>query len=142
MEITTDAARFNIGLIHRFLSEETTWAKNIPFETVKKSLQHSLCFAGFENSQQIAFARVVSDFATFAYLVDVFVVTEARGKGHCKTLLNAVLAHPELLGLRRFLLASSNARGMYEKFGFTPLGKPEIFMEINRPNAYNVEANI
>ena len=142
MEISTDAARFNIGLIHRFLSEESTWAKNIPIETVKKSLQHSLCFAGFENGQQIAFARVVSDFATFAYLVDVFVVSEARGKGHSKTLLNAVLAHPELQGLRRFLLASSNARGVYEKFGFTPLGKPEIFMEINRPNAYNVEATI
>lgn len=142
MEITTNPARFDINLIHRFLSEESTWAKNIPFETVKKSLQHSLCFAGFENGQQVAFARVVSDFATFAYLVDVFVVSEARGKGHSKTLLNAVLAHPELQGLRRFLLASSNARGVYEKFGFTPLGKPEIFMEINRPNAYNVEANI
>ena len=142
MEITTNPARFDINFIHRFLSEESTWAKNIPFETVKKSLQHSLCFAGFENGQQIAFARVVSDFATFAYLVDVFVVSEARGKGHSKTLLNAVLAHPELQGLRRFLLASSNARGVYEKFGFTPLGKPEIFMEINRPNAYNVEANI
>lgn len=142
MEITTNPARFDINLIHRFLSEESTWAKNIPFETVKKSLQHSLCFAGFENDQQIAFARVVSDFATFAYLVDVFVVSEARGKGHSKTLLNAVLAHPELQGLRRFLLASSNARGVYEKFGFTPLGKPEIFMEINRPNAYNVEATI
>lgn len=142
MEITTNPARFDINLIHRFLSEESTWAKNIPFETVKKSLQHSLCFAGFENGQQVAFARVVSDFATFAYLVDVFVVSEARGKGHSKTLLNAVLAHTELQGLRRFLLASSNARGVYEKFGFTPLGKPEIFMEINRPNAYNVEANI
>ena len=142
METTTNPARFDINLIHRFLSEESTWAKNIPFETVKKSLQHSLCFAGFENGQQVAFARVVSDFATFAYLVDVFVVSEARGKGHSKTLLNAVLAHPELQGLRRFLLASSNARGVYEKFGFTPLGKPEIFMEINRPNAYNAEANI
>ena len=142
MEITTNPARFDINFIHRFLSEESTWAKNIPIETVKKSLQHSLCFAGFENGQQVAFARVVSDFATFAYLVDVFVVSEARGKGHSKTLLNAVLAHPELQGLRRFLLASSNARGVYEKFGFTPLGKPEIFMEINRPNAYNAEANI
>lgn len=142
MEITTNPARFDINLIHRFLSEESTWAKNIPIETVKKSLQHSLCFAGFENGQQIAFARVVSDFATFAYLVDVFVVSEARGKGHSKTLLNAVLVHPELQGLRRVLLASSNARGVYEKFGFTPLGKPEIFMEINRPDAYNVEANI
>ena len=142
MEITTNPAHFDTNLIHRFLSEESTWAKNIPFETVKKSLQHSLCFAGFENGQQVAFARVVSDFATFAYLVDVFVVSEARGKGHSKTLLNAVLAHTELQGLRRFLLASSNARGVYEKFGFTPLGKPEIFMEINRPNAYNVEATI
>jgi predicted GNAT family acetyltransferase len=141
VEITTNPARFDIDFIHRFLSEESTWAKNIPFETVKKSLQHSLCFAGFENGQQIAFARVVTDFATFAYLVDVFVVSEARGKGHCKTLLNAVLAHPELQGLRRFLLASSNARGVYEKFGFTPIGKPEIFMEINRPNVYRADAN-
>lgn len=136
MKISTDIATFDLPLIHRFLAQESTWAKGIPLETVQRSLQHSLCFGGFEDGQQIAFARVVSDHTTFAYLMDVFVVPEQRGKGHSKSLLQAVLEHPELQGLRRFMLASSNARGVYRGFGFAAPAKPEIFMEINVPDIY------
>ena len=136
MKISTDIASFDIPLIHRFLAQESTWAKDIPFATVERSLQHSLCFGGFEDNQQIAFARVVTDRATFAYLLDVFVVSEQRGKGHSKRLIQAVLDHPELQGLRRFMLASSNARGLYQGFGFSAPAKPEILMEINIPDIY------
>ena len=136
MKISTDIATFDLPLIHRFLSQESTWAKDIPFATVERSLQHSLCFGGFENNQQIAFARVVTDRATYAYLLDVFVVSEQRGKGHSKTLIQAVMDHPDLQGLRRFMLASSNARGLYQRFGFAAPTKPEILMEINKPDIY------
>ena len=136
MKISNDIATFDLPLIHRFLSQESTWAKNIPFATVERSLQHSLCFGGFENDQQIAFARVVTDRATYAYLMDVFVVPTQRGKGHSKTLIRAAMDHPELQGLRRFMLASSNARGLYQRFGFAAPAKPEILMEINIPDIY------
>ena len=136
MKISNDIATFDLPLIHRFLSQESTWAKNIPFATVERSLKHSLCFGGFENDQQIAFARVVTDRATFAYLMDVFVLPEQRGKGYSKILIRAVMDHPELQGLRRFMLASSNARGLYQGFGFAAPAKPEILMEINIPDIY------
>jgi predicted GNAT family N-acyltransferase len=136
MKISTDIAAFDLPLIHRFLSQESTWAKDIPFATVKRSIQNSLCFAGFADGQQIAFARVVTDRATFAYLVDVFVLPEQRGNGHSKTLMRAVLDHPDLQGLRRFMLASSNARGLYQSYGFAAPAKPEILMEINIPGVY------
>lgn len=136
MKISTDIATFDLPLIHRFLAQESTWAKNIPLATVERSLQHSLCFGGFENNQQIAFARVVTDRATYAYLLDVFVVSEQRGKGHSKTLIQAVMDHPDLQALRRFMLASSNARGLYQRFGFAAPTKPEILMEINKPDIY------
>ncbi len=136
MEINNDPQQLDINLIHRFLSEESAWARGIPLEKVKQSIAHSLCFGGYENGQQIAFARVVSDFATFAYLMDVFVLKEHRGRGLSRQLVAAVKAHPQLQGLRRFLLASSDARGLYQKFGFQALGKPEIMMEINVPDIY------
>ena len=136
MKISNDIATFDLPLIHRFLSQESTWAKNIPFATVERSMKHSLCFGGFENHQQIAFARVVTDRATYAYLMDVFVVPEQRGKGYSKILIRAVMDHPELQGLRRFMLASSNARGLYQGFGFAAPAKPEILMEINIPDIY------
>ena len=136
MEINNDPQQLDINLIHRFLSEESAWARGIPLEKVKQSIAHSLCFGGYENGQQIAFARVVSDFATFAYLMDVFVLKEHRGRGLSRQLVAAVKAHPQLQGLRRFMLASSDARGLYQKFGFQALGKPEIMMEINVPDIY------
>lgn len=137
MHISTDPALMDIAMIHHFLSTESTWAIGIPLATVERSLQHSLCFGGFDdNGKQIAFARVVTDRATFAYMMDVFVVPEQRGKGHSKTLVQVMLAHPELQGLRRFMLASTNARELYQRFGFTAPAKPETLMEINRPRLY------
>jgi GNAT superfamily N-acetyltransferase len=136
MEISTDKARLDITLIHQFLSEESTWAINIPRALVETSIQHSLCFGGYENGQQIAFARVVSDHATFAYLMDVFILPEHQGRGLSRQLIQNIMDHPQLQGLRRFMLASSNARGLYQKWGFQALGKPEIMMEINHPDIY------
>ncbi len=136
MIISTDPSRLDIAMIHRFLSQHSTWALGIPRSTVETSIAHALCFGGYQDEGQIAFARVVSDYATFAYLMDVFVLPEHRGQGHSKVLIQAVIDHPQLQGLRRFMLASSNARGLYAGFGFTPLAKPEIIMEINRPNLY------
>jgi len=136
MEISNDKARLDLALIHRFLSEESTWAISIPKALVETSMQHSLCFGGYENGQQIAFARVVSDYATFAYLMDVFVLPEHRGRGLSAQLMQHIMDHPQLQGLRRFMLASSNARGLYQKWGFQALGNPDIMMEINVPDIY------
>jgi len=136
MDISTDKAKLDIALIHSFLSEQSTWAINIPRALVETSIQHSLCFGGYENGQQIAFARVVSDYATFAYLMDVFVLPEHQGRGLSKQLMQYIMDHPQLQGLRRFMLASSNARGLYQKWGFQALSKPEIMMEINHPDIY------
>ena len=137
MRISTDLALMDIAMIHHFLSTQSTWALGIPLATVERSLQHSLCFAGFDdNGRQIAFARVISDHATFAYLVDVFVLPEQRGLGHSKALVQAVMDHPQLQGLRRFMLASANARDLYQRYGFSAPSKPEILMGINRPGVY------
>lgn len=136
LRITTDPAELDVSLIHRFLSEQSTWARGIPRALVEKSLRHSLCFGGFLGRAQVAFARVVSDFATFANLVDVFVLPEHRGRGYSKALMAAVIAHPELQGLRRFTLATADAHGLYAQFGFTPLAKPQTFMERYVPDVY------
>ena len=127
--ITCDKSELDVALIHAFLSKQSAWAKGIPLATVQKSIEHSLCFGGFIGQAQVAFARVISDFTTFANLVDVFVLPEHRGQGYSKTLLHAVIAHADLQGLRRFTLATSNAHGLYAQFGFTALLKPETHME-------------
>ena len=136
MHITTDKAAFDIALIHNFLSTTSPWAHGIPLETVQRSIEHSLCFGGFIDDRQIAFARVVTDRATFAYLMDVFVLPDYRGRGYSRSLIEAVQDHPDLQNIRRFLLVSSSARGLYEKFGFRSPAKPEAFMEIHRPDIY------
>lgn len=134
--ITTDKADLDVTLIHRFLSEQSTWALGIPRALVEKSIAHSLCFGGYLDDGQIAFARVVSDYATFANLVDVFVLPEHRGKGYSKALVAAVLAHPELQGLRRFTLATWDAHGLYAQYGFAPPRAPESLMERYFPGIY------
>jgi GNAT superfamily N-acetyltransferase len=136
LRISTAIEDQDIELIHRFLSEESAWAAGIPFETVRASMEHSLNFGGFLGASQVAFARVVSDYATFAYLVDVFVLEGHRGKGYSSALMSAVFSHPRLQGLRRFMLATSTAHGLYAKFGFTPPVKPQTLMEKFIPNAY------
>jgi GNAT superfamily N-acetyltransferase len=119
LRITTEAAELDVLLIHCFLSEHTYWAKGIPIALVQQSIDNSLCFGGFLGKAQVAFARVVSDYATFANLVDVFVLPEHRGKGYGKDLMDAVFAHPQLQGLRRFTLATGDAHGLYAQYGFT-----------------------
>ena len=133
--VSDDPARLDRDVIESFLTQ-SYWAKNIPRPTLDKSLRDSLCFGLFESNRQIGFARVVSDRATIAYLADVFVLPEWRGRGLAKWLLTCVLEHPELQGLRRWILATRDAHGLYRQLGFTPLKRPDIFMERHDPNVY------
>ncbi len=134
-KVTTDRARLDRDVILRFLSS-SYWAENIPRATVDKSIDSSLCFGLLEENRQIGFARVVTDSATFAYLADVFVLPEHRGNGLGKWLIECVVSHPELQGLRRWMLGTRDAHGLYRQFGFTPLKRPEIFMELHDPDVY------
>ena len=134
--ITTETAELDLPLIHRFLSGHTYWAKGIPFALVQRSIDHSLCFGGFLGKSQVAFARVISDYTTFANLVDVFVLPEHRGKGYGKSLMDAVFAHPQLQGLRRFTLATGDAHRLYAQYGFTAPLYPESLMERYFPGMY------
>jgi len=134
-EISTDRSRLDVGLIHSFLSS-SYWAQGIPRKIVEKSIANSLCFGAFLGARQVGFARVISDFSSIAYVADVFVVTEHRGRGIARRLIQAIIDHPELQGLRRILLATQDAHGLYEKFGFQPLTNPERFMSIHRPHVY------
>lgn len=136
LRVSTDKAELDVALIHRFLSEHSGWATGISLPIVEKALEHSLCFGGFLGTSQVAFARVISDFATFANLVDVFVLPEHRGKGFGKTIMGAVVDHPQLQGLRRFTLATADAHDLYSQFGFTPLTRPHTFMERYFPDVY------
>jgi GNAT superfamily N-acetyltransferase len=129
LRISTDPAELDIDLIHRYLSGESYWARGIPRDIVERSLTHSLCFGGYISDRQVAFARVVSDYATFANLLDVFVLTQHRGKGYSKLLMQAVFAHPQLQNLRRFTLATRDAHGLYAQFGFAAPSKPQTLME-------------
>jgi len=133
--ISTDVNAMDVDAIHAYLSR-SYWAQGIPRDVVAKAIAGSLCFGIFENEQQVGFARVTTDRATFAYLCDVYVLEDHRGRGLATWLMEAVVAHPDLQGLRRFLLATRDAHHLYEKFGFVPLARPDIFMEINRPEIY------
>lgn len=135
-EISTDKERLEIENIHKFLSEESYWAKNRTLDQTKTAIQNSLCFGVYLNQRQVAFARVVTDFATFAYIGDVFVLDEFRGRGLGKRLMETIISHPDLQGLRRWLLATRDAHGLYEHFEFSPLKFPERWMERTSPDAY------
>lgn len=128
----------DVRTVHAFLSEQSTWARGIPLPTLRRALAHSLCFTVRADGELIAFARVISDRATFANLVDVFVLPAHRGQGHARTLLARVLAHPDLAGLRRFTLATADAHGLYARIGFSPLAEPQRFMERYDPGVYRV----
>lgn len=134
--ISTEAGELDIPLVHRFLSEHTYWAKGIPLTLVERSIANSLCFGGFLGKEQVAFARVISDYATFANLVDVFVLPEHRGNGYSKSLMAAVFGHPQLQGLRRFTLATGDAHGLYARYGFTAPAHPRSLMERYVPDVY------
>jgi GNAT superfamily N-acetyltransferase len=133
--ISTDPDRLDIQAMHAYLSR-SYWAEGIPLEVVTKSVEGSLCFGLFEGSRQIGLARVITDRATFAYLCDVYVLEEYRGQGLGKWLMEAVRSHPDLQNLRRFVLLTRDAHGLYEQFGFTRLGDPSRYMEIADPEVY------
>jgi GNAT superfamily N-acetyltransferase len=134
--LSTDPARLDIDLIHRYLSEESYWARNIPRAVLEKAVANSLCFGIYHGTGQVGFARMTTDRATFAYLADVFIVSAHRGKGLSKWMMECILAHPDLQGLRRMMLATRDAHGLYAAFGFKPLDKPEPFMQLHRPDVY------
>ena len=134
--ISTDPARLDIRVIHDFLSSSSYWAQGIPIETVKKSIDGSFCFGIYHSNKQIGFARVITDKATFAYLADVFVDENYRGRGLGVWLMEIITSHPDLAGLRRWVLGTRDAHGLYRKFGFTELSHPERFMQILNPDVY------
>jgi len=131
-EISTDVARLDIGLIHDFLST-SYWARGRRRTVVERAIRNSLCFGVYRERKQVAFARVVTDRAVFAYLMDVFVLPEYRGRGISKTLLQTILDHPDLQNLRLFLLATRDAHGLYQRFGFQSLAEPDRWMAIQNP---------
>ena len=146
--ISTDPTKLNLVLIHKFLSEHSYWARGIPQEVVARSMANSLCFGVYEvknttstpDWRQVGFARVSTDRATFAYLADVFILPEHRGQGLSKRLIEAVLAHPDLQGLRRWMLATADAHELYRRYGFTALSQPDHFMQRHNPDSYKINS--
>jgi GNAT superfamily N-acetyltransferase len=133
--ITTENDRLDVNAIHGYLTT-SYWSPGVPKDTVERSIANSLCFGLFHGSDQVGLARVITDKATFAYLADVYVLEPHRRKGLSKWMLEAIRDHQELQGLRRFMLATSDAHGLYAQFGFTPLANPSRMMEIHAPNIY------
>ena len=136
--ISADAADVDLDIVYDYLSKESYWAKDIPREIVARSIQHSMCFSVLFEGAQVGFARVTSDHATFAYVGDVFVLPAHRDKGISIWLMECIVKHPELQGLRRWMLATRDAHSLYTKFGFTPLKAPDRWMEKHRPDVYKL----
>jgi GNAT superfamily N-acetyltransferase len=136
--ISTDRARLDLCAVHRFISEESYWGSGRPFELVQRAVEHSLPFGIYRGGETVGFARVVTDYATFAWVADVFVVSAHRGRGLSKWLMEVILSHPDLQGFRRWMLATKDAHGLYQQFGFEELRRPERFME--RPDPQMVES--
>ena len=122
--ISTDPRRLDLEVIHGFLANDSYWAQGRSVETIRRSIEHSLAFGVYEGERQVGFCRVITDYATFAWLADVFVVEAYRGRGLAVWLVETVISHPELQGLKRWLLATKDAHGLYAKYGFEPL--PEV----------------
>lgn len=135
LRISSEPAELDVGLVHAFLAG-SYWAADIPLATVQRALAHSICFAGFVDDRQVAFARAVSDQATFAYLADVFVLPGYRGLGYGREIVQAVLQDSRLQGLRRWHLVTRNMQKLYSDFGFTELAQPERHMQKHDPDVY------
>lgn len=133
--IDTDPARINLDLVHGFLTE-AYWSKGIPRETVRRSIKNSLVFGVYRGTRQVGFARVITDRATFAYVGDVFILPAERGQGLATWLIEVVIGHPELQGLRRWVLLTRDAHGLYRQVGFTELADPARYMEKVDPDVY------
>jgi GNAT superfamily N-acetyltransferase len=126
--ISTERGRLDVEVIHDFLSH-SYWAEDIPRAVVERSIEHSLPFGLYHGTRQVGFARVISDYTTFAYIGDVFVIEEYRGQGLSTWLMEVIVEHPALQGLRRWILMTRDAHGLYKKVGFTPSRTPERLME-------------
>lgn len=137
--VTCDRSRIQTDLVTGFLAD-SYWAAGIPEDVVRRSIEGALCFSLFDGERQIGFARVITDFATFGYLADVFVLPEYRGAGLGIWLVECVMAHPGLQGFRRWMLGTRDAHSLYARFGFTPMRNPDRFMEKHNPNAYRAGA--
>ncbi|MBI1729583.1 GNAT family N-acetyltransferase [Candidatus Acetothermia bacterium] len=133
--ISTDRRLLDLTMIHGFL-KAAYWCEGIPSEVIQRSIENSLCFGIYNGKTQVGFARVITDYATFAYIGDVFVLESHRGRGLSKWLMQAIVEHPELQGFRRWLLATRDAHGLYKQFGFKPLKSPDRFIERWSPNLY------
>ena len=136
--ISTDRSKLDVDVIHRFLAR-SYWAEGIPRQTVMRSIENSLCFGVYDNARQIGFARVISDFATYAYVADVFILEPYRERGLGKELMASIMAHPDLQGLRRWSLGTRDAQGLYAQFGFKPVvnTRARTVMEIVDPEIYS-----
>jgi GNAT superfamily N-acetyltransferase len=138
--ISTDRTLLDVASLHEFLANHSYWAAGIPREVLQRALAGSLCFGLYDAGMQVGFARAITDGATFAYLADVFVLPSHRGRGLSKWLIECVFAHPALQGLRRIVLVTRDAHGLYDRFGFTALAEPGRYMEIFDPEAYRCSA--
>jgi GNAT superfamily N-acetyltransferase len=134
--VTTDRSRLDLDVIHGFLTT-SYWARGVPRKVVARSMEHSLCFGAFDGDRQVGFARVISDRTTFAYICDVFTLESHRGHGVGKSLMAAITSHPELQGLRRRMLFTRDAHGLYRQFGFGAAGHPERLMEVVDSDPYH-----
>lgn len=134
--ISSDKSKLKLDIIHKFLAEDSYWANERTLEQTIKAIENSMCFGLYQGESQIGFARVISDFATFAYLGDVFILEEFRGRGLSKWLMKTIVEHPDLQNLRRWILATRDAHGLYEQFEFSALKFPERWMERASSDAY------
>ena len=134
--ISTDKSKLDITVVHNYLCNESYWAKNITIDIVKKSIEGSLCFGLYQLNSQIGFAGVITDHATFGYLADVFIIKDYRGKGLSKLLMKSIMSHPDLQGLRRWMLATRDAHALYAQFGFIALDNPDRFMRFSLFDEY------
>ena len=136
MNISTDRSKLDIDLIHDYLCNVSYWAKGIPRDVVVRSIENSLCAGAYDGDKQVGFARAVTDYAVFAYIADVFVLESHRGRGISKMIMQALMEHPSLAGLRRWSLVTSDAQGLYRQFGFREVEFPHKHMELVRKNPY------
>jgi GNAT superfamily N-acetyltransferase len=133
--ISTDRAKLDMGFIHEYLAKKLYWVPGIPLEKVVTAADHSLNFGVYHGDRTIGYARIVTDYARVAYLADVFIVEEYRGRGLSKWLMEVIMAHPDLQGLRRWMLHTKDAHGLYAQFGWSAAAKPDRYMEIENPAA-------
>ncbi len=130
IEISTDKNKLDLNIIFNYLSKDSYWAQNRSIETIKKSIENSLCFGVYKNNTQIGFARIVTDYSIFAWVMDVFILPKYQGKGYGKQLMNTIMNHDQLQNLKRWGLNTNDAHGLYSQFGFKQLSDPKIMMEL------------